>query len=150
MKFISAEEFLKQPIDMQKLFLDWWKCDLGDLFIKKFEYELNPRYCNVLCINIDLESDIEGDWDYLKQESIPLFSEGQLRQFIEDITKDKYDILYSLKAKENIGFYKYTENETQPTYEVETHDLLQAYWKVATEIASKEIKPEMNRHSQQI
>ena len=54
MEFISAEEFLKQSIGIRKLFLDWWKCDTGDLYIKKSEYELNAQYCNVLCINIDL------------------------------------------------------------------------------------------------
>ncbi|MFW2500429.1 hypothetical protein [Clostridium diolis] len=132
MRFISAEEFLKQPKEVQQVLVNWWKAnesetDLVCLFLHdRNEIRLNSakiQKCNLSPIS----------------EIIPLLVEGQLRQFIEDITKDKYDILYSLKVRENVGFYKYKENETQPTYEIETHDLLQAYWKVALEVANNKM-----------
>lgn len=30
MEFIKAEEFLRQPIAIRNVLLDWWKCDFGD------------------------------------------------------------------------------------------------------------------------
>jgi hypothetical protein len=142
MRFISAEEFLKQPEEVQKVFIDWWNPSIGDIYAYK-EKDFKD-YAEAECITSKnvIRLVVKNKYD-----KVPLLTEGQVRQFIEDITKDKYDILYYLKVRENVGFYKYTENETQPTYEIETHDLLQAYWKVATEIAAKEINLEMDRHS---
>ena len=32
MEFISAEEFLKQDEEVQKVFLDWWEPSEGDIY----------------------------------------------------------------------------------------------------------------------
>ena len=32
MEYISAEEFLKQPEEVQAVFLNWWEPSVGDLF----------------------------------------------------------------------------------------------------------------------
>lgn len=90
MEYISAEEFLKQPNEIKKVLIDWWKCDYGDLYILQETY--NTVECDVICCNRDLECDIEGDWKYFKTISIPLLTEGQLRKFIEDKTQCKIDI----------------------------------------------------------
>lgn len=29
MEYISAEEFRKQPVEVQNLFIDWWKPSIG-------------------------------------------------------------------------------------------------------------------------
>lgn len=47
MEYISAEEFLKQPKEVQKVFIDWWKPSQGDLY--------SDLYNNILVINIQLE-----------------------------------------------------------------------------------------------
>lgn len=130
MEFIKADEFLKQPVEVQKVLLEWWKCDNGDLYVDNREYKLEKNYCDINCVNINLEGDIEGDWEYFKTISTPIFSEGQLRQFIEDKTGNKVSVIYEgidngYKIK---GFW----------FPIPTHNLLQAYWKVATQIAKEE------------
>lgn len=122
MEFIKAEEFLKQPEEVKNVLLDWINENISD-------YDLVQDENRIMLYKDYFER------GYIENDSYPLFTEGQLRQFIEEKTKDKYDILYSLKTKENVGFYKYTEDETKATYEVETHDLLQAYWEVAIKVA---------------
>lgn len=136
MEYISAEEFLKQPKKVQKVFIDWWQPSIGDLFINKCDYQLHVHHVDKIC----------GDrlycydkWFSLK-DVIPLLTEGQLRRFIEDKTGDiilfGYDDLTqphswychkTCKAYEIIGYKDLEE------------DLLQAYWKVSCEIAKEQI-----------
>lgn len=148
MEFISAEEFLKQPKEVQEIFLEWWKCEEGDLYLDKKEYETDARFIDVLCCNMTLEGDIEGDWQYLKSISIPLLTECQLRRFIEEktngivkliqwhpsIDNEKHGYEIHILAKDK---YKVlcTFN-----YKLLGIDLLQAYWKVAVQIAEQEGK----------
>ena len=35
MEFISAEEFSKQPVEVQEFFIDWWKPSFMDLLFHK-------------------------------------------------------------------------------------------------------------------
>lgn len=142
MEYISAEEFLKQPKEVQEVFLDWWKPSLGDLYtcdnngILKF-------------INEDIESELKEDKDFLKytihcfnsktDKIIPLLAEGQIRKFIEDKTGDiiifNYDDLgvnHNWYCNMSCEAYKSIGNKDLGT------DLFQAYWKVACEIAKSE------------
>ena len=139
MEFISAEEFLKQPIEVQKVFLDWWKEEKGDLFVLRKEYEKIKHSAEIRCCNYDLA----------KMYGIPLFTEGQLRQFIEDKTGCK--VAYNIgELGYQLVLYKFqkSKNENEEnicdlyeTYELfpET-DLLKSYWKVALEIAKEKVK----------
>lgn len=133
MEFIKAEEFLEQDEEVQKVLIEWWKnninqCDL----IYNIKFKEIRALIDTDMFNSDLKRNL-----ILESSNIPLWTEGQLRTFIQDKTKDKYDILYSFGLKKYISFYKYTENENKATYEVENHDLLKAYWKVAIKVASK-------------
>jgi hypothetical protein len=138
MEFISAEEFLKQPEEIQKVFIDWWKCDNGDLYVNNYELKTEGNYCNVRCCNIDLESNLEGEWEWFKGESTPLLTECMLRKFIEDkgyfitlnATSNTYD-LFSLKTGRHCKAFEYREKT-----------ILETYWKVALEIAKECIKNE--------
>ena len=86
MEFINAEEFLNQPKEIQKVFLDWWNPSTGDLYSKKDKIgfpHLVKRSEDDLIIEVG-----SYVWEE-KSECIPLFSEGQLRQFVEDNLNNK-------------------------------------------------------------
>lgn len=122
MEFISAEDFLKQSDKVQKVFFDWMNDNLN-------EYDL--IWWNG---NIDLYRDyidrLEEDQECL---SFVLLNESQLRKFIEDKTEYRvdyclYEGTYDINICENNGLYI-------KKYEDIDKDLLQAYWKVAIQIA---------------
>lgn len=134
MEFITVEQFQEQPLKVQKTFLDWWKCDYGDLY---YYNEDHLEYKDFEIINSNLECDLNGDFDYFKSIGvIPIFTEGQLRKFIEDKLDMKIQceihpltLDYIILVKNNSGnkVWMHTAKE----------DLLQAYWKVACMIAKE-------------
>lgn len=151
MKFISVEEFLKQEFKVQKVFLDWWKPSKGDLYNYHDEFYEDYgegtiddpvyRYCEINKLCMVNEKDLNENEDIFLHdigfEIQPLLTEGQLRKFIEDktggITTIEHYIgigQYDIKTLPLVdGIY---ENDI---YEDLGDDLLQAYWKVAIEIA---------------
>lgn len=132
MEFITVEQFKEQPVEVQKMFLDWWKPRIGDIFIfNTDEYDNSDSNIGVLGsikqINITRRS--KGKY------RIPLFTEGQLRKFIEDKTGGKVDAsfngeTYTVYSNEDFGLII-------KMYEDIDSDLLQAYWKVACMIAKE-------------
>lgn len=121
MEFIAVEQFQEQPKEVQKVFLDWWKCDFGDL------YYFNK---NVGLINGDLECSLNGDFDYfVRIGAIPLLTEGQLRKFIEDKKGKIVEVNLFCGGYSVVTAYRKCE-----IYDL-GKDLLQAYWKVACMIA---------------
>lgn len=134
MEFISAEQFLKEDKEVQKVFIDWWKPKFGDLYSCD-----NHRILKV--IDEDIESELKEDKDFLKHtiycfnslkdKIIPLFTEGQLRQFIEDKTGVEY---IGLEHYLKTGYDIYVGDMI---FEDLGNDLLQAYWKVAVQIAKE-------------
>lgn len=128
MEFITVEQFKEQSKEVQKVFLDWWKPSVGDIFIfNTDEYDNSDSNIGVLGsikqINITRRS--KGKY------RIPLFTEGQLRKFIEEsigrialieLDYDTYNIILRNRGK------AYITGES---------DLLQAYWKVACMIAEE-------------
>lgn len=134
MEFITVEQFKEQPVGVQKVFLDWWKPRIGDIFIfNTDEYDNSDSNIGVLGsikqINITRRS--KGKY------RIPLFTEGQLRKFIEDNTRYKIESIlyrngYDIYLCEDDGCYI-------KEYESVDKDLFQAYWKVACMIAEEEV-----------
>lgn len=130
MEFISANEFLKQDEKVRQMFLDWWKPSVGDLFswIKNnYEYENDLR--KLECCNSDNIVKMTKSFKGINEgDRIPLLTEGQLRKFIEDNTYCKLNI-------GTIGnIIKIYEKELDIPFQT---DLLQAYWKVAVQIAEQ-------------
>ena len=139
MEYISAEEFLKQPKEVQEVFLDWWKLEKGNLYCIDAGYihggELEDYRIEVIEENETLK----------KYFVCPLLTEGQLRKFIEDKTggivkviqwnpcldDNKYGYTIYILAKNEYKILRYIEYRKLGT------DLLQAYWKVACEIAKE-------------
>ena len=125
MEYISAEEFLKQPNEVQGVFIDWWKPSVGDICAFKAGHS---GYYSWYMSCIQCERDIEA-----KLHEIPLLTEGQLRKFIEDKTGykvdcDMYDGVYDINICSKGGRWI-------KKYECVDDNLLQAYWKVAVETA---------------
>lgn len=139
MEFITVEQFQEQPGEIQKIFLDWWKCDYGDLYY----YNEDPlEYKDFEIINSNLECDLNGNFDYFKSLGvIPIFAEAQLRKFIEDKTEfpiekielieNQYDIYTRYKAIDNYSDIR--------LFSELGGDILQSYWKVACTIAKEEL-----------
>lgn len=139
MEFISAEEFLKQDKEVQKIFIDWWEPSEFDVYSIKEDLS-SHRVC---------KSDIE---DYKNDElyniksgyCIPLLTEGQLRKFIEDKTNSILDFDY---VTDHYEIFLLSKNECiakDKLFDNLGDDLLQAYWKVAVQIAKEEVLNEKN------
>ena len=121
MEFISAEEFLKQPKEVQEVFLEWANDNAED-------YDLVQDNGEIMLYKDFIErARIEFD-------SYPLFTEGQIRRFIEDKTKYHLDTMYYVESYD----IRITEGLNNiKVYENLGTKLLQAYWKVACEIAKE-------------
>lgn len=137
MEFISSEEFLRQTKEVQEVFMEWWKPSIGDL------------YCdNAVELKCILGSNMT-EWintDKVYKKYFPLLTEGQLRKFIED--KTKYKAIPDLYGNEEyyISLFKwgghcFIDKEDSDFYNL-GNDLLQAYWKVACEIAKESFENE--------
>jgi len=137
MEFISAMEFLKQREEVQVVFLDWFNENLSyyDLVQSGIEKMLYRDYLRRIEINSD---------------SYPLFTEGQLRKFIED-KKGLLDI--EVQGNGKMFLYQYSINCFKSSdeglfcgdsthFEIESDNPLQAYWKVACEIAKESVENE--------
>ena len=141
MEFITAEQFLKEDKEVQEVFVDWWKPSEFDVYSIKEDLS-SHRVC---------KSDIE---DYKNDElyniksgyCIPLLTEGQLRQFITNNNEKSLRINwsswsnYNNRKTFNYEFILSGWGEIGKVYEVnDCEDLLQAYWKVAVQIAKENI-----------
>lgn len=128
MEFITVEQFQEQPKEIQQVFLDWWQPSVGDIFM-----DLAPNSKKKLLV-IEDEGDCV-DIELIKSEVIPLFTEGQLRKFIEDKTGGKVESYYAW------DYYTIAIRDTgcggdDTQYDTGKANLLQAYWKVACMIAN--------------
>ena len=121
MKFISAEEFLKQDEDVQRVFTDYFDH-------KEILFEDGSIYFGLF------------DCPY----NTPLLTEGDLREFIEGKTGCKVVLLNNLALTIEIWITNKYGNKRISTGK---HDVLQAYWKIAIEIAKNQtsIKGYKNR-----
>ncbi len=149
MEYISAEEFLKQPVEVQKVFIDWWKPSIGDLFswIKKddgYEHDLRKLECCNSDNIVEMTNSFKGIDD---GDRVPLLTEGQLRKFIEDKIGCIINVSYKHKPQDgymklDFDFYEYPGDDKYMIY-ISTKDIiassiLEAYWKVACQIAKED------------
>ena len=134
MNFISEKKFLKEDKEIQKMFIDWWKPEIGDLF--KYNY----GYSNIEIINLkSIKEDVEES--KYSAHIIPLLTLEQLVKFVEDITG--YSMLFDYNDYEGYSVQLCSEEkELKNKYRRLGKDLLQAYWKVAVQIAREEFLKE--------
>lgn len=141
-EFITAEQLKEQPKEIQKVFLDWWKPSNGDIYLDVY---MNNKVIEC-CHHIKFMNN--EDINYMKEDNdaIPLFTEGQLRKFIEDKTSGIVKLIQWHIEDGQISKRGYVidilrKNEYHVTYHYQDlgGDLLQAYWKVACIIAKEEV-----------
>lgn len=148
MEVITVEQFKEQPVEAQKVFLDWWQPQEFDIYT--YKEDLKPR----IVTETDIEDVYTNELYNIKSGfAIPLFTEGQLRAFIEEKLEEihyendgrriELDITHNnsfMRIEEGVcGSIKgvkrvewIIENELGKRY-----DLIQAYWEVACEIAKE-------------
>lgn len=138
MKYISAEEFLKQPREVQEVFLDnivlEHGLEYGDLYKDTADLTVieSLDYINTSEEGTIYHS-VKGNMsDY--STIVPLLTEGQLREFIEDKVESKISIIH-----EDNKFRIYTDSDLFGEYEKEyseDYSILNALWNMAVETAN--------------
>lgn len=132
MEFISVEEFLKQPHKVQKVLQEW--------FIEKFETSNEFDLFNYNGEDLCYKNILDRNCNFDIEDCIPLLTEGQLRKFIEDNTEGKvefYPDVYHGERYYTIMIRDSGCGGDDPEFEVDADDVLQAYWKVAIQIAEQ-------------
>lgn len=132
MEFISVEEFLKQPHKVQKVLQEW--------FIEKFETSNKFDLFNYNGEDLCYKNILDRNCNFDIEDCIPLLTEGQLRKFIEDKTEGKVEFYPDVYYGER--YYTIMIRDSgcggdDPEFEVDADDVLQAYWKVAIQIAEQ-------------
>ena len=133
MEFITVEQFQEQPLEVQKVFIDWWQPEIGDIFqFATVDFDNDDSTIVVISGKKQIKIAEWGKGEY----RIPLFTEGQLRKFIEDKLDMKIQceihpltLDYIILVKDNSG--------NKVWMHAGKEDLLQAYWKVACMIAKE-------------
>lgn len=135
MEFITVEQFREQPKEVQRVFLDWWKPSIGDIF--QFEtvvFDNNDSTIGVIGSKRQIKIAEDGKGKY----RMPLFTEGQLRKFIEDKTGTKIETSLTIYKQYALWLVK-VKGENYESFDTRKENLLQAYWKVSCMIAKEEV-----------
>lgn len=130
MEFIKTEWFKEQPVYVQKVFIDWWKPQEFDIYA--YKEDLKPRRVT----ETDIEDVYNNELYNVKSRfAVPLFTEGQLRRFIEEKTLGINAIQFK-GNKITISIYDNSKPLCFKEYKILGSNLLQAYWEVACKIAT--------------
>ncbi|EKS4345024.1 hypothetical protein [Clostridium sp. CTA-6] len=131
MNYISAEEFLKQPNEIQKVLINWWNDNLSEGFLYTYN---SYKTCLMIFKQNENMNNVQGG-------IIPIFQLYQLIQFIEEKTKGKLEISF------HYGSYRIWSHELDNNFictgkyyffDKLGKNLLQALWQVACKIAQEE------------
>ncbi len=141
MEIITVEQFKEQPKEVQEVFLDWYNFDKYDLFYLKWEgaekkWGATEEIVSGATLNRHLKHLKRANSNIIN--TIPLFTEGKLRKFIEDKTGHKIGCEL-FKRGYDINICK-DDGDYIKIYEGVDKDLRQAYWKVAYMVAKEEIE----------
>ena len=142
MEFIEPEEFLKEDKEVQEVINNSIKLNIGDRIYHKLSKkyyiylgEYNEVFWNVFDLEDKCTSVVCKDYFYR------CLCEGQLRKFIEDKTGYKISKVFLNKfevGEESLKRY-YIHLANFRIFMNQSNDLLQAYWKVAVQIAKENI-----------
>lgn len=137
MEYIKVEQFLSQTKDVQDKFLNWWEPSIGDLYTYAIENEQD--YSELSCVtSINVAKQTKRN----KGERIPLFTEGQLRKFIEEKTGGIVKVIQwhiedsgLYKKGYSIDILSRDKYSVNYSYGNLGKDLLKAYWHIACSLA---------------
>ena len=143
MEFITVEQFKEQPKEVQEVFLDWWKCEPFNIYAWCWNLKDNKWSIESCCNQIQADTINKGK---TIGDIIPLFTEGQLRKFIEDKSNGTVKLIQwhiedSQISKRGYAIDILRKNEYHVTYHYKDlgEDLLKAYWKVACIVAKEDL-----------
>ena len=138
MEFITVEQFKEQPKEVQKVFLDWWKPNNGDIYLDVYENNNVMECCHhIKFMNNEDVKNMKEDGD-----AIPLFTEGQLRKFISDkLCCENIEVIANvLTCQYEMNLYtKISSLICERQIERLGDNILQAYWKAACMVAKEEL-----------
>lgn len=137
MEFIEPEEFLKEDKEVQEVINNSIKLNIGDRIYHKLSKkyyiylgEYNEAFWNVFDLEDKCTSVICRDY------FCRCFTEGELRKFVEDKIKCRIE---SVPNDEGylLCFWDDDAVDNRGMIQINTLDLLQAYWQVAVQITKK-------------
>jgi len=135
--FIEAEQFLKLDNKVQKVFLDWWKPQYGDIiYFDNVPYPVlcvYSSYIGIYCENTGEFQEININYNNI----IPLFQIHHFIDFIEEKTKGKVEIYYAWDYY-TIAVRNTSCDGDDPQFNTGKTDLLQALFEVAVKVAEME------------
>lgn len=145
MEYITAKRFLEQPKGIQEMFKRWWEPKQFDLAIHSIAIQYNKPSI-IVRKNNDYHIVIVGEDGItitVKDDLIPLLTEGQLRKFIENKLPEKIsNINYSTEGEEQILTIEYEIDDIEGyktiPYVTNCKSLFDGYWKIACNIAKEE------------
>jgi len=141
MQFISDKEFKEAEKIVQEELEDAWEFNVGDLYMLKSDLETNPEHANIYAVSLIQKELLEKDFPHLKKEKMfHLWTEGELRTYIEKKTGNSVDLDYfANNIKYSNDGYKIRrfniENEKTKCYPNLGHSAIHAYWQVTQKVA---------------
>jgi len=143
MNYISAKEFSSKPENVKKALIDLWKISEYDL-VERVDYAPDTNTCShesyrsenksVGCLRRFKTKCIINNSSY-----VPLFTEGQLRDFIEEKTNGTVNVEACFDAEDN-KFYRVgvmLKANCWTKYEAKSKTLIEAYWNLICDIVSE-------------
>lgn len=136
MKFISKEEFLKQPKEIQDKIKELWNPEQWDIFAFR-----NRKGCPHVIYEYDngmiLSTDSNGIWEELDDQIVPLLTMDEMIEMIERITGMCIEVMVAYKDK-MIDVYLYNDKHTE-SWDIKSKDRLHALWEVLVDIIKENL-----------
>ena len=137
MKFISKEEFLQQPMEVQNKIRELWNPKQWDIFAFR-----NRKGCPHVIYEYDngmiLSTDSNGIWEELDDQIVPLLTMDEMIEMIENVTGMYIGIQVAYKDN-RIDVHLY-DNKTIEGYDfLKSKDRLHALWEVLIEIINEKL-----------
>lgn len=136
MKFISKEEFLKQPKEVQDKIKELWNPKQWDIFAFR-----NRKGCPHVIYEYDngmiLSTDSNGIWEELDDQIVPLLTMDEMMEMIERITGMCIEVMVAYKDK-MIDVYLYNDKHTE-SWDIKSKDRLHALWEVLVDIIKENL-----------
>ena len=140
MKFISKEEFLQQPMEVQNKIRELWNPKQWDIFAFR-----NRKGCPHVIYEYDngmiLSTDSNGIWEELDDQIVPLLTMDEMIEMIERITGLYLEIIINAGSGDlNINLYKnkYDFNSVM-VFDKCDNNRLHLLWNTLTEIIKENL-----------
>ena len=140
MKFISKEEFLQQPMEVQNKIRELWNPKQNDIFTRKGCKGIIPY------LILDRDEDMimkdtcncEVWYEYLDEQIVPLLTMDKMIDMIENVTGMYIGVQVAYKDN-RIDVDLYDNNYIESYDFLKSKDRLHALWEVLIEIINEKL-----------